>query len=345
MSKLPDPQLRRLDDQTGLRAFQYMKMAPGRVFCDVLVLKASFALTPDGIDPTPIPCKPCMADEHRVPDAPMFTSLAQVGDLILCKPGADVFVTGIARAERPWKRWQVKVGIGPQDAPLAHYECAVTGARHWQHTLLKGWHTSESELAQEAPILYELAWGGHKADAQQNPDQWERFVPNPCGTGFDLSNHSWSDTPAAPRWEQPDAFQALKPKKLVGLGPVPRFWQSRSAYAGTHDAAWRAEFDAGRPDFAKDFDLRFYQAAHPKLQTQAPLRGNEALRLVGLLGKPWQGQLPRWAVIAQNNEGKGQLPLDTVHIDLATRQVHLVWHLTLAHELEITDMHLSLGRI
>ena len=351
MALLPEPRLKHLDDQTGLTVFQYDKMAPGRQFCDVVVVKASFGLTTEGLDQAPSPGVLCLADTHRLPDAPLGSSLAETTDLILGKPGADIYVTGTARTVRPWKRWLVGVVVTPaarpEDTPLVRYQCAATGPRRWQHSLLKGWHMSEPEWAQAVPVQYELAWGGCRPDPKIPSEEWDSHAANPSGSGFSFAAHSMADTPSAPQWESNSALRAVNFKELVGLGPVARFWESRARYAGTHDAQWREQFDAGQPDFAKDLNLRFFQCAHPALQTAGPLRGNETLLLAGLLPaeEPVRAKLPGCAVLAVIGKEWGAIPLDTVHVDLERNQVHLVWRLTLPQSRNVERVHLSLGRI
>lgn len=346
MALLPEPRLQHLDDQTGLTVFQYDKMAPGRQFCDVVLVKACFDLTLDGISRTPRPAALCLADTHRNAEDPLGSSLAQAGDLILGKPGADIYVSGMARKPHPAKVWPVSITLGSQAKPLAHYACTATGPRHWQYSLLSGWQLSATEATQAVPIEYELSYGGSKPDPNRPADAWERFEVNPSGSGFCLDHYTRHQTPAAPQWESASAFTGLKSKELVGLGPVARFWASRKQFIGTYDEAWqREQLKAGViADYPADFDLRFFQCAHPKLQTAAPLKGNEALHLEGLLPAtaPVSTRLPGLAVLATLGTQQARLPLDTVHLDLDSSEVKLVWRLCLPHSLNVERVHLSL---
>lgn len=355
MALLPEPRLQHLDDQTGLTVFQYDKMAPRRQFCDVVVVKARFALTPDGISRSAQSAELCLADTPRNADDPLGSSLAQAGDLIVGKPGADIYVSGMARRAQPARYWGVSVTLGPQARPLAHYACAATGPRHWRHSLLSGWQLSETEPTQAVPIEYELSYGGGKPDPKKPADEWERFETNPSGSGFHLDHYTRDQTPPAPQWESASVFASLKSRDLVGLGPVARFWASRKQYIGTYDQAWEREQlkDGVIADYPPDFDLRFLHCAHPKLQTTAPLKGDEALYLEGLLQTmaPLRTRLPGLTVLAALGTALAQghqqvrLPLDTVHLDLNENEVKLVWRLTLPHSLNIERVHLSLGSV
>lgn len=358
MTTLPDPVLERVDNDTGLALLRYMKMAPGRLFCDVLAVKASFVLAPQGIDTTPKPGEFCMADLPRKPDQAMFSSLQQAGDAILGKPGADLYFTGQARRAYPAQRWPVSVGLMSAGKPLVEYHCMAVGPRVWQHGLLSGWSASEPEATQAVPIQYELAYGGAKRLPEQAPEDWETFEPNPSGSGFSFEGYSRSDTPAAPQWESGGLLASIKTAELVGLGPVARPWASRSQYAGTYDDAWERMRQEQQPvvDYPKDFDMRFFQCAHPRLQTAAPLRGDERLRLSGLLehNNDLVTRLPAWRVHATchsdaTEEKKGvltrSLPLDTVHIDLDQQRVNLVWRLTLAHAMTVNSVELKMEKL
>lgn len=355
MALLPQPRLQHLDDQTGLTVFQYDKMAPGRQFCDVVLVKACFELSADGISRTARPAELSMADTHRVADSPLHTSLVQAGDLIVGKPGADLYVSGHARPHRPSTYWPVSITVGPHSKPLAHYECAATGARVWQHTVLKGWHFSDIQATQAVPVQYELSYGGTRRERDKPEDEWDNFEPNPSGSGYSFEGYSKADTPAAPQWESAGLLGSWKSSELVGLGPVARFWASRVRYGGTYDQAWqREQLQPGVvADYPPDFDLRFFQCAHPKLQTAASLKGDEALHLQGLLGvaAPVSTQLPGLAVLAalgttgERGHQPVRLPLDTVHLDLDENQVKLVWRLTLPHALNVERVHLSLGSV
>ncbi|APR78993.1 putative exported protein [Minicystis rosea] len=348
MALLPPPRLKDLDNRTGLTVFQYDKMAPGRVFCDVVAVKAAFALTPEGLLPIPGPGAIYLADTHRQEDDPTGSSLVEVGDLILGKPGADIFLTGSARSERPSERWRVGVTVGRLERPLAQVECAVTGPRSWRHSSSKGWHLGPADVTNAVPIHYELAYGGRKPNPEKPRDQWDAFAANPSGSGYDFDAYSTADTPPGPQWEPAGGFDASGTRELIGLGPVARFWASRRQFAGTYDEAWRRQFEEEAiPDYPPDFDQRFFQCAHPQLQTSAPLRGDEDLHLSGLLAETAHlaTRLPGFAVVASWGEREAALLLDTVHVDLDDRVLQLGWHLTLPQHLGIEHVGLNLERL
>ena len=141
---------------------------------------------------------------------------------------------------------------------------------------------------------------------------------------------------------------------LTGLGPVARPWSSRLKYTGTYDDDWvrttRAEVAQGLPsDYAKDFDPRFFQCAHPQLITPRYFEGDEEIVLTGLLPVegPFTLALPQLRILALMVDGKKEghrqwLNLDTVHIDLDASTVNLCWRLTLDQARDIQFAILAL---
>ncbi|MCE0826400.1 DUF2169 domain-containing protein [Buttiauxella sp. A2-C2_NF] len=349
MSVLPEPKLRILDNQTGLTTFQYDKMAPGKVFHDVVVVKASFNLLPGGLCPIPQPAVLFLADKYRQPDNPMGSSLLQAGDLVLGKPGTDILVTGSVYADCPTQHFQTGLRISNRHNTLVDYTCIATGKRCWQHTERLGWHMSEPALTEHVPIAYELAYGGRNVIPDTPPEEWEIYAPNPSGNGFSFAGYSTDDQFPAPQWEPKEHQIGTKPP-LTGFGPVARHWLSRQKYAGTYDEKWRDQLKDNPPylDYPDDFDLRFFQCAHPSLQSSTPLNGNEKLEFFHLIkGIPHLGTwLPALGIAAYWQEGitarQSMLPLDTVHIatDENTGQgrIDLVWRWSKPHHLNIHEL-------
>jgi hypothetical protein len=70
--------------------------------------------------------------------------------------------------------------------------------------------------------------------------------------------------------------QAPRP---AGLGFVPAHWQPRAGYAGTYDAAWKKK---RAPYLPRDFNPRYFQAAHDALVAPSYLKGGEPVELINL---------------------------------------------------------------
>jgi len=144
---------------------------------------------------------------------------------------------------------------------------------------------------------------------------------------------------------------------LSGFGPVSRIWSSRLKLAGTYDTAWvkktRAEAKEGVPvDYAPDFDVRFFQCAHPELIAKGYLEGDERILLRGLLpgGEVRVAQLPRVGILATLIHGNGdgtaeRLALDTVHVDVDEGTVDLSWRIAIAQDRDVRAATLTLVNV
>jgi hypothetical protein len=180
------------------------------------------------------------------------------------------------------------------------------------------------------PLRYELAYGGTlKAPGVEAPDKV--YAPNPVGCGY-LGGEK--PDPAilfpAPQIEASNepVRQITSEYRPEGLGPLSRWWQSRSQYAGTYDDQWR---NNRFPDLPEDFDFAFYNSAHPGLVYTGYLDGEEHVALTGLFTEgELITQLPGVQVVALLADERGyrqpeRLCLDTLTIDTDTRTAQLVW--------------------
>jgi hypothetical protein len=69
----------------------------------------------------------------------------------------------------------------------------------------------------------------------------------------------------------------------VGFGFYGRGWHPRAKYAGTYDEKYQKE---RAPRTPLDFSYSFYNAAHPVLQVDGYLRGDEEVELINLCSEP-----------------------------------------------------------
>src|SRR5688572_23025151 len=157
LGSLPPPRLRLVENCTPFSCVQFDKMAPGRRFFDIVVVKGVFALTAGCaalLGEAPV----YMADEYW-DDGEERSSVRMHGDAVLTKPGTDVIVTGTARTPVPKPRWDVAVAVHGRDVRMSH-ALVATGPRRWEHRRLRGWTLSDPSATREVPIRYELAYGG-----------------------------------------------------------------------------------------------------------------------------------------------------------------------------------------
>lgn len=364
-SVIPAPRLQQVRNATPYPYFQFDKMGKGRRFYDVVVLCASYVLAPGRLEPAFNHRGPVLADEPWDPEAAELSSLQQATDVLLIKPGTDVYVTGAARALNwtPRRDWNVELQVWRQGAVLMRKALRLTGPRFWHWDAKADQRTlSEPELTYEVPLRYELAYGGWWFDQGDGAEAAARIHPgNPSGTGWFGTALRAHHPKARQRGEEafygPQIELADAPivnanndgYGVAGLGPIARYWQPRARLAGTYDEAWQQR-NAQQPfmDYAEDFDERFFQYAPSDQVIPQGLIGDESLRMDGFFASvPFiEMQLPHVRMEALCRSGNGSenrefMKLDTVHIDLDDMQVHLTWRLTLDQARDTVALDLS----
>jgi hypothetical protein len=291
-----------------------------------------------------------LGDEPIVDGNP-YSSLRACGDAVLGKLATDVYVTGSARVARPTVAWETSVEVIGSESRAVRSSLQATGPRRWEWSRLAGWTLCDPTPTTEVPILYEAAYGGAYRDPRSSdPDALCIYEPNPCGRGFVDESSLDRQTPVvAPQWQSKThpVTEMNRDVPLAGFGPVPRSFGGRLRHAGTYDDAWleRTQAEAARglpPDYPADFDVRFFQCAPVELTSREYLRGDERLVLSGLVADHprFETRLPGGAVKASVYFGNGPwrdytVPLDTVHIDLDAKRVHLVWRLLASHHVDL----------
>lgn len=251
----------------------------------IVVVKATFAITPDGnLDLAP--------EQAPVDMTPVYignpgqSSLLCESDMDYPNSGTDLLLHGHAYAPygRPCRSVEVTMRAGP-----VHKQLRVYGDRRWESGFL-GPAMSPAEPFLRMPLVYERAFGG--IDVAENGEVlgWER--QNPIGAGYASTkrrlagklapNIEYADEPAAPDKRQ------MRP---AGFGPIARDWSPRVQRAGTFDEAW---MKSRMPLFPLDFDDRFYHCAPDDQQVPGYLRGGETVELTNLsAGGYLSFQLPR----------------------------------------------------
>lgn len=336
--KLPDMALREVVNLTRYKHYAFQKMGPGRTFFDCLVLKVSYTLASGLLREADVHAAPVLSDRYRAAPAAR-SSIAALGDLHLAKPRMDVLVAGTAVTyrRRPERRWRCGLSVSTGSMRAAHHLVA-TGPRSWERRLT-GWVLEEPAPTSEVPIRYELAYGGASATAP--------YAANPCGLGVVPEERSSARDPLqAPQWEHSeDPIVHLQSRHAVaGFGPVARFCEPRVGLAGTYTKEWRARLagDALRglvPDYAPDFDPRFFCSAPSPMQLAWFLTGDEVFTLQGLLEDAAETSfsIPRLKLRLESLwptalDLSAQLRGDTIWIDVDARRVDVTYRLVLPPE-------------
>lgn len=287
----------------------------------VFVLKATYGVAEDGtLSVAEKQEKVRAVDEFH--GKPGETSLRYAAELGAMKPATDVALIGSAIApRRGTKQMDVAFRVGP----LAR-QARVTGERRWSGFLW--WRFAGAPKAFEAvPLTYEHACGGRDTtskDAKQNG--WD--ARNPVGRGY-RARGPWNGS-LLPQIEDPKHPLKAPGRKLptpVGFGFIGRDWEPRLTYAGTYDEAWMEE---RLPLLPRDFDPRYFNAAHPDLIADGYLAGDEPVEVRGCtrsgrLAFRLPGDAPH--AEARFEDAREDLPLhlETVIVDTDAMRLELVW--------------------
>ncbi|TDR39313.1 hypothetical protein DFR29_1162 [Tahibacter aquaticus] len=358
---IPASRLQQVRNTTPFPHLRFDKMGKGRRFHDVVVVCASFVLDSGRLKPAAVHRGPVIADRLWHPDAAAVSSLQCATDVLLIKPGSDVYVTGTVRPldARPCREWHGLLRVERDGLPLIHKILRFTGPRRWQRSLL-GWSLTVPEATMAVPLRYELAYGGWWYDKGDAMDAAARVCEeNPSGTGWfgtaDRRHHpraryAHGQAVAGPQIEYADSpiHSDNRRHRVAGFGPVARHWMPRHRHAGSYDAAWLAQFQHEEiPDYPADFDYRYFHYAPEDQVIGAGLIGDEDLMLAGVFAEVpgVSARLPHlWMEAVCHRSGDEPLSqamrLDTVHVDLDAMLVHLTWRLVLGYDQEIVRVEL-----
>ncbi len=253
------------------------------------------------------------SDVPTDPDAE-DSSVRWPSDLALTKPRSDVVIVGSARARRPVRSQEVVVRLGERRVHLR-----VHGERLFYRGMGGRIAIGEAAPFEEKPIAYERAFGG----------KGEREVErrNPVGRGVADDLETLAET-LAPQieWADEPVIAAGGRHEPAGLGAIPAHWMPRAALAGTFDQAWETE---RMPLMPEDFDLRFHQSAHPRLQLDQRITPGLP---VGVDGMTVEGPLAitvaplKVAVVAMFDDDTREVvhpEVDTLVVDVEGRRVML----------------------
>jgi hypothetical protein len=201
-------------------------------------------------------------------------SVKYESDIVPFKPRADIVLVGKAYA--PGGRAVGGLDVALRVGSLSRV-IRVFGDRKW----IFGSGLMPVDMSKAVPftsmdLTYERAFGG--IDLNEGGFCEENLV----GRGFiGEKQKKESGDVLLPNLEDPkNLIKSWKDRpKPVGFGFYGRAWMPRVKYMGTYDEKWRKERS---PDPPEDFRFDYYNAAHPDLQVNGYLKGDEEVRLVNL---------------------------------------------------------------
>jgi len=250
-------------------------MGPDRHPCMSVIVKGTFPIparpTRDAVEPAVEQRPVATEDEYYKGD--ITGSVRIESDQVPYKPRTDVVVVGTAHAPggEPVRQLDVSLRIGRR---LRHV-VRVFGDREWIFPTRMAAVPRMTDTAPfvEMPLIYERAFGGmdYKSSA------WCPY--NFIGRGFigEKSKEVVDRTPL-PNLEYPNNLISSwdDQPRPAGFGFYRKDWQPRAGYIGTEEGLENADEQFGLPS---DFQFDFYNGAHPDLQVEGYLEGDERIEL------------------------------------------------------------------
>lgn len=294
----------------------------------VVVAKATYRI--EGVDTLVLEDEQApilLANEHS--GEPDTSSLRRAAEVDPMKPGTDIALIGHAHAPggKPTATLDVRLRVGTIVRTVR-----IFGDRHWSAPdglVRKARQLSPPEPFVSMPLDYEHAFGGVD-DSSDDPDKHEFDARNPVGRGLIARDSGLTGPVPLPNLEDPaDLIESPEDRPTpVCFGFVAPHWKWRARHAGTYDEAWERE---RMPLLPRDFDRRFFHAAHPGLISTEYLRGDETVEVEGAsprgsLALALPGNTPEAVVAMRTGEPSVlRMNFDTLVIDTDSHQVVVVW--------------------
>ena len=201
------------------------------------------------------------------------TTVKFESDTVPFKPRADIVAVGRAHAPRG-KKVQIldaAVMVG-QTRKIVR----IFGDRKWVESRMVKIHPSDPVPFSSMELSYEKAYGG----VDFVSGGWCK--QNPIGTGYIFPDKKKpvEDRPLPNIEDHRNLIQTPYDQPMpAGFGFYGKTWEPRVKHMGTYDEKWRKERS---PDPPADFKFDFYNGAHPDLQVEGYLKGDESVELLNL---------------------------------------------------------------
>ncbi len=247
---------------------------PGDQTVLTIVVKGTFEIRPDErprLTPEQLP----VAYGDELYDEEEGGSVKFEADIAPFKPRADIVLVGRAYAPEgnPVGELKVSLRVGEVSKTIQ-----VVGERFWERN---GRTYTRPEPFTVMDLVYERAFGGiDTGGMDKDGDNWCK--ENLVGRGFFArkTKTSPNGTPLPNLEAEEGRIQSWKDHpKPVGFGFYGRSWEPRASCLGTYDQKWRKERSPNPP---VDFRYDYYNGAHPDLQVEGYLKGNEIVELIHL---------------------------------------------------------------
>lgn len=312
-----------------------------------VTIKATFSLGArlEVADPQP---PVLLADEYW--GEPGASSLKYAADVHLAKPATDIALVG--QAHSPGRKPVGQLDVSLSVAGLTKV-IRVHGDREWRpgFACIPARATAPRPFA-SMPLVYERAFGGlHEVEGKKAEILFE--PRNPVGQGF-AGKRKGRDLKGLPLPNLEDPTEPIRGPKHrpapAGFGFIAPAWEPRRSFAGTYDDAWLKQ---RAPYLPKDFDPRFFNAAHPDLVTERHLEGGEKVEALNVTpGGVLKFRLPACqlaaAVRVAGHEETPPLNLETVLIEPDDARLSMLWRGAVPCDkraLKVEEIRIELGQL
>ncbi|MCZ6675811.1 MAG: DUF2169 domain-containing protein, partial [Candidatus Poribacteria bacterium] len=259
-------------NHTPFEVFSMPMQGPNDKTVLTVVVKGTFEICPN--EPATIAAEQIpitFGDEVYNPDEP--GSVKFESDIAPFKPCADIALVGKAYAPggNPVTALDATLRVGELSKTLR-----VIGDRRWESHFMR-LDATDPEPFTEMELIYERAFGG----IDFGGGDWCKENLAGCGFYGKRPSKETLEDARLPNLEDPDnLIESWEDHpKPIGFGFYGKAWEPRAGYMGTYDEKWRKERS---PDPPTDFRFDHYNAAHPDLQVEGYLKGDERIELVNL---------------------------------------------------------------
>ena len=250
----------------------------------VAIVKATYHVESDGTPVLATSQQPIrLSDETRDPDDPK-ASLLFPSDVCFAKRGTDVIVVGDAVSPTPVT--VMDIAVRARDIMTLR----VHGTRVFYEGP-RGATIGDAQPFTRMPVAYELAFGGMSDDLSAVE------LRNPSGVGVAQQDRDLIGR-VAPQIEDPALPHTTSADRHppVGFGAIMTHWSPRRELVGTFDQHWQ---QTRMPLLPEDYDLRYGNVAHPRLQRDPSLRPGEEIAVVGMSAEPLVSAVPPLPVVVR----------------------------------------------
>ena len=290
-----------------------------------------------------------LADEQKMPqkedehytDDPATSSIKLASDMHIGKASTDIIMNGHACSptEKEVRQMNVSISVGSVTKTVR-----IFGDRIWNNG-----NIGPIKPFKTMPLVYEKAFGGvHQKDGHIIAGE-DR---NPVGCGFfGKRKTSEFNGQSLPNLEDPAKLLQYTGDIVspAGFGFISPNWHPRVSFAGTYNEVWQRK---QAPYLPKDFDLRFFNMAHPDLIYPGYLLGGEPVKISGVRAEgDLQFNLPTIALTAdvfiKSRAEHPMFTLETLLLEPDQLNLSMTWKAALKCDkeaLKIKEVVINLAR-